>query len=657
MKQLLILLALALTFVAQAQKADKNTLLSINDEKISKDEFLRVYKKNNKNEAYTPEAIDEYLDLYINFRLKVQEAKRLGYHKNPGFINELEGYRKQLAKPYFEDNDVRGQLIKEAYNRIKKEVEVSHVLVQLPSNIAPNDTMETYTLAMEAYNALKNNDITWEEAIEKYADDEYSKQTNGYIGFISAFVTVYPFEEAAYNTPVGQISKPTRSRFGYHIVKVHSKRDGIGEIQAAHIFVKVPRDGTEENWQDAEKRINKYYERLENGENFEQLASQESDDKQTARHGGDLGYFKAGKMVPEFAEAAIAIDSVGQYSKPVKTRFGYHIIKLLDIKPLKPYDELKPEIEEKIKSSKVRNRLPEEAVLNKLKTENNFSITNGALNEIIDSIGHNLINTDYIYNNISTKTLFTLGDSAYTYRQFFLYLASFRVPQSQGSNIAAFITNKFNDFINECVYAYEDTQLEKKYPEFRYLVQEYHDGILLFNLMDDKIWSYASEDTSGLEAFYALNKQNYTWDTRAVISLVNITDTILYDTLVSILNTIGSVENINNDSINKLICPNTSKPCVTVISETIEKGHNQVLDSMKWIEGEVSGLYSSQGKQQFIVIHKILPPAIKKLNEARGLIIADYQKVLEDQWIKELRNKADIKVNTKLLKKIKKGKI
>jgi peptidyl-prolyl cis-trans isomerase SurA len=334
-KQLFAVIGLLLSFGTLAQKQDP-VLLEINGKPVTKSEFLQIYLKNNNDPKYDKVSLDEYMELFKKFKLKVAEAEALGYDTIPKLKKELDGYKKQLALPYLIDSAKNEALVREAYDRTKTEVRASHILIRMESNASPADTLAAYNKIMGLKKRIEKGEDFGFVARSKGGSDDPSAITNGGdIGFFTAFQMVYPFEEKAYNTPVGSISEPFRTKFGYHILKVTDKRPARGTIKTSHIMVSVPKEASQEDAQNAEKKINELYDMLVNGSKFEDLASDHSDDPSTSNKGGILPPFGTGtttRMVPVFEDAAFALKNDGDISKPVRTEYGFHIIRRLEWK-------------------------------------------------------------------------------------------------------------------------------------------------------------------------------------------------------------------------------------------------------------------------------------------------------------------------------------
>ncbi len=621
-----VLFIIGFTFCAFAQEND--ILLTIDGQNISKAEFEYIYKKNNSNlykdtDKKTPK---EYLDLFINFKLKVIEAENLKMDTSQTFINELEGYRKEVAAPYLTDIKYNDELVHELYNRMQYEVNASHILLRVenPANVSKKK---------EILERIKNirqeiiNGKDFSEAAKEYSEDPSVQTNSGTLGYFSAFTMVAPFEDAAYNTPVGEVSEPVETNFGYHLIKVNDKRKNEGEIQVAHIMKSIPRDATPEKIQEISTQIDSIYNLLKEGANFEELAKKESQDRRTAVNGGKLPWFSSGRVVAEFSNAAFALKNQGDISKPVRTNFGFHIIKKIDARPVPPFEEAKAGIENKIKKDQERSTSSRKVFIDKLKNEYSFSENAEGKNALKDI----KVNEE---SNIPETVLFTIGGKEYNSNDFQNYI------QKEKINRGPYLVY-FNRWIDDEIIAFENSRLEEKYPEFNYLIKEYHDGILLFNISQEKVWNLASEDTLGLEAFYNKNKKNYSWGERFKGYIITCENA---ETREKAENLLGS--DLNIEEVAEHL--NTDKEVFQFEQGSWEEGANQIVDYYVW-NGQTPEDFSDE--LTFIRGNKIEPEP-KTLDEARGMYISEYQNYLEKEWIKELRKKYKIKVNKKLLKTI-----
>jgi peptidyl-prolyl cis-trans isomerase SurA len=643
----LFALSFALSIFAQSK-----ILLEIDDEKITADEFLHIYKKNNTNaDAMTYSAMEEYMDLFINFKLKVHEAEKLGLDTTASFMQELSGYRTQLAQPYLTDKKVEDELIAEAYERMKYDIEVSHILIKVDPTATPADTLKAYNKIYELYNKLeKGGDFV--KLARENSQDESVAFNDGNLGYRTVFGLVYEFETEMYNTPIGKYSKPFKTKFGYHILKVTNKRPAKGKYKVAHIMIVVPKDAGSSLDKEAKGKIDEIQQRIQAGEDFTKLAETYSEDRRTATDGGVLGWITVGgKMIKEFEDAVFKLEKAGDVSPVLKTNYGYHIIKLLEIEPIKSFDESKTEIKSKI-SNTARASRSRESVIQGLMAEYNVKTYKANLKDfykiVTDSI---FVGTWKVDEKTDlTKTILSFKDRVYTYSDFVQYLMKFNRQQNP-QNIQTFVDLSYDMFVSKMVIMYEEEILEEKYPTFMYLIKEYHDGILLFELTDKTVWSKAITDTVGLDKFYQENKNNYMWKYRYDVQSYTCKDAKVSKSLVKYFNK-GMTEYNAIDKLNK----KDSTAVVVNNKYLLEKGVNQYVDLIVNQNNipEQDGLKKiiTDAKDNSVVIVTVYGPSVKHLNEAKGIITADYQNFLEKNWLLELRNKYKIVVNKDVLKSI-----
>lgn len=507
--------------VAAESSAAEPVLFTVQNNPTSLQEFLYVYNKNNfaRDSVNPREDMRQYLDLYINFKLKVQEAKEAGLHQEQAFIEELAGYKKQLAKPYLSEKEVSEKLVQQAYERLGTEVKASHILVGLKQNPEPADTLAAYNKIMQLREQLLEGE-DFEALARRYSEDPSASMNGGSLGYFTALQMVYPFENAAYQTAEGEISDPVRTNFGYHLLKVHDKRPSQGKVKVAHIMVRSGEEASAEEAREAKEKIDEIYKRLQEGAAWEQLASQFSEDRATRNAGGELDWFGTGNMVPSFEEAAFALKEKGNYSKPVQTPYGWHILRLLERQQLPPFEEMQDELAHKV-SRDSRAQLQEEALLERLREENRLREQTSHVEGLLEQADSSLLSGQWSYQPDSlaaNKALFTINDEPYTTGEFISWLQEHNRP-AYGLSPKRQLSSLYQSWQKESLLAYEETHLEEKYDDYRMLVQEYHDGILLFQLMDEKVWTKALEDTAGLEQFFQVKRANYQWEERVAGTL------------------------------------------------------------------------------------------------------------------------------------------
>jgi peptidyl-prolyl cis-trans isomerase SurA len=646
MKKLLLCLFLSVAGGASVTLAQDQpnspVLMTIDGIPVTKAEFEKVYRKNNNKEgAYDMKDLREYLELYINYKLKVREAEKEKLDTSSSFINELKGYRKQLAQPYMTDKEVTEGLIKEAYERMKKDVRASHILINVAPDALPKDTMIAFNRISRIREMIIKG-ANFEKVARDSSNDPSAKENGGDLGYFTGMQMVYPFETAAYTTKPGQISMPVRTKFGYHIVKVADVRDAQGEIKVAHIMVKSASNSADSVARQSKAKIDEIHAKLKAGEKFEDLATKFSDDKGSAKNGGELPAFGTGRMVPEFEKAAFALKNDGDFSEPVKTSYGWHIIKRLEKKPVPSFDEKKNELKTQVARDS-RAEISKNSLITRIKKENEFKDYPKNKDAFVNALDTTLLKGEWNAEMVKgmNKPLFSIGNQTFTQEDFAKYINSHQskrqntTPKQVGNSL-------YKQFEDESILSYEENNLEKKYPEFKALIQEYRDGILLFDLTDKKVWSKAVKDSTGLADFYEKNKNNYMWEKRVEAVIYTCANEEIASKVRKLLKKKTAQAEILNE-LNK-----DSQLNVTVKEGKFAKGDNEIIDSITWQPG-LSDDIKKNNAVVIVNVLKVLEPAPKTLDEAKGLITADYQNYLEKEWIRELRSKYPVKVNEDVL--------
>ena len=653
--RIFLLIAVLFSSAIYAQKNDP-VLLNIGDEQITQSEFTAVYKKNNiDGDVMDKKSVEEYLDLYIKFKLKVKEAEALGMDTVSSFINELDGYRDQLAQPYLIDEETNMALMEEAHKRKGEDIRASHILLKLDKNAAPKDTLETYNRIMEIRNRILDGEdfsfVAKQVSEDPSARDRNVKGriipgNNGDLGYFTVFDMVYPFETAAYSTDIKEVSMPVRTDYGYHLVYVANRQPAMGRVQCAHILIKYEGNVGDAQRDEVKTKITEIYTKIQNGEDFEELAKEFSEDPGSAPKGGVLPWFGSNRMIPDFIDVVADMENIGEVSEPFETTFGWHIAKLIDKKPVGSFDEEKDDIKNKLARSDRSNKSVETLVKNVL-NDYGFTEYEKVKQATFAAVDNTIFTGKFKPANLNNyqKVICKIGTKEIKQVDFLNYLIDNQEPITP-VELPLFLTNEYKNFIEIEAIAYEDSQLENKYTEFRLLMQEYRDGILLFDLMDKKIWSNAIQDTTGLKEFYHNNKEKYFWGERADAIIYTFTNDALVKKAKKMADKGAPVEEIlsmvNNESV--LI--------LTTDRNKFEKNNNDILNQINWEQG-VSKSIDWKGNTVFVQIVEIIAPQQKELNECRGLVISDYQNYLEDIWVKELKQKYPVKVNSDVLNALK----
>ena len=633
-------------------QSDSEVLLTIDEREITKKEFLRIYQKNQQNiQSGEQTNVEDYLDLFIHFKLKVIEAENRKLDTLPSIKKELSKYKDELAKPYLIDQKVLDSLMRQAYQRSQKEVRASHILISMPRPAAYPDTLRTYEKINSIRERIIKKDESFNEVARATSDDPSVKSNGGDLGYFSALQMVYSFENRAYNMSNNQISQPFRTRFGYHLLKKTGEREARGKVKVAHIMLIAPPSMTEEKRQEKKDQINQIYHQLKQGAPFEKLAREYSDDKSSAQQGGELPWFGTGRMVPAFEEAAFSLDDKGDYTQPVKTPIGWHIIKLLERKTLGTFTEEKKELKRKI-ANNPRYQITQDALIEQLKKDYGFTRKKENFYNLYQFIDRdkNQIQWDRLRAHTDNDILFTLEDAQYTTAGFIDFLED--LPRDLDGKYRGqyLLDTAYSRFEDNKIIEYEKQRLPKKYPEYKYILKEYHDGILLFEIMDRHIWSRASEDTTGLKRYHHNHRNQYMWGERFKGKIYLCDDK----------NTLEKVRKMkkgglfrkkysDQELLNEL---NSEDHQQVKINEGIFlKGENPIIDHHAW---NIDSPQNQKEQQRpYLVKGKKLSPQPKSLEEARGSVLADYQNHLEEQWLEQLKEKYSVKVNEQVLEEIK----
>jgi len=642
-----ILLTILSTFLLSSLLYGQNTLMTIGDKKVSLEEFERIYNKNNSDLAGNQQSPVEYMELFINFKLKVLEAENRGMDTTQKFINEFNGYKNQLAKPYLTDEESREKMIREAYERSRLDVDASHILISLSSRSSPADTLSKYNKALEIRQRILDGE-DFADVARASSDDPSARTNGGRLGYFTVFDMMYTFESAVYNMKDGEISMPVRTTYGYHIVKRHGSRPAIGKLKVAHIYLATPPNMPANERNAIEKKMHALADSIKKGEDFGTLAMRHSDDRNSAENGGELPWFGSRRMIPEFENAAIALDKSGDVSPPFQSNFGWHIVKLIDRQQVGSYEEMRPDLETKAFKND-RQRVEMGLFYDKLESRYNYERNDDAFSRL-----YSLIDSSYLaaewnpgedYLN-SEEVLFSLSDTAITLG---IFLTSLYENQKEigGVVIPNLVDLRYKQFKEEFLMNYEKSKLPERYPEYRHILQEYHDGILLFEIMDQEVWSKAVQDTTGLEAFYERNKYDYMWDERISAVVVSCDSGVDVSKVYKKASKIASGK-WDLAKLNNKFCDSDTINCIEMKELIVEQGANESVDEIGTAPGTGS-IYSEDGRQHFIVIKEMIEPQPKALNETRGRVTSDYQDFLEAEWIAELREKYPVNVNETLL--------
>lgn len=527
MKKLMIaILLVAGAFTGNLNAQNKNdVLVKIGDQNITSGEFLNTYGKNNNLKTATESDLRDYLDLFINFKMKVMEGVELQYDTARQFQMELQSYKKQSAQQYLVDREVTEALVNEATNRAKWDIRASHILVNCAEKATGKDTLTAYNKALSIREEILSGKLTFAEAAEKYSDDPSARDmvnpqngrlhygNKGDLGYFTVFDLIYPFETAAYNTQIGDISMPVRTRFGYHLVYVTDRIEAVQEITIAQIFVADTLARLGKQSETASKRLREIKDALAAGTSFENVVKQFSEDK-NVDNGGLQEPFAPNRRQGDFVKAVLSLQP-GQISQPIASQNGWHIVQLIETKSVSLDDDAMYTLRNRI-SRDERSHKSKDSFIARLKREYNYNESGRAkaMKLFLKNMPPEFFQSkDLKLQKISgiekMKPMCTYADQEISLLDFAKYFDRFKGVRLQPNEFAGFLNERFDNYVQEKMIRYEQGRLEEKYPEFQALVQEFHDGMVLYEINTKKVWAEATTDTVGLEKFYQENKEKY----------------------------------------------------------------------------------------------------------------------------------------------------
>lgn len=618
---------------AKSDKKNKSvTLFSVNRKPVTTDEFIYLYKKNHQNpsEDYTREKIDEYLQLYINFKLKVEEARHRGLDTTSAFRREFNQYKDELRKPYLPGNGLTDSLVRLTYERLKEEISAGHILISLKPDATPEDTINAYNHIVELRQRATSGE-DFRELATTYSEDPSAKMNRGDLGYFTAMQMVYPFENAAYVTPVGKISLPVRTRFGYHILKVYDRRPAREEVEVAHIMI---RTGEQTDNDQAKDKIFSVHEQLRAGRDWNELCNEYSEDPGSRENGGKLRPFRAGQMsnVPEFERVALELAVPKQYSDPLQTQYGWHIVRLERKIPLDSFEEMAPSLKNRV-SRDERTQISRQALQKKLRADFKL-IENEKVKSELFNIPDSLIwKGDFTASGKKTGSseLFTLAGKPYPVSAFANYI---RQNVSASQRTSGSLPGLYERFIDDTILELQEEKVLRDHPEYRFLLNEYYEGILLFEIMEKEVWNKASEDSVGQHKYFLQNEGKYTAGSRVRASMYSTADQTLLPALKIL------IEEGNAARIQEYVSRNK----IRAESGYFTKEDKAVLKKVPAEPGIHSG--ENNGMYYIAWLKEVIPAGTMSFDEARPTVIADYQNHLEAAWIADLKRKYPVKINS-----------
>lgn len=642
------ILLLLFPAVCQAQDLNNRILMNIGGNKIQAGEFIRMYKKST--EPGTTLDIDTYVQQFVLFKLKVTDALSQGIDTTLSFRNELEGYRNQLAENYLTDTQAREKLLQKAYKRSLTEVNAWHILISMPQDASPDDTLRIWKKALDIRERIIDGE-PFESVARGTSDDKSVKINGGNLGYFSTFQMIMPFEDAAYSLKTGVISMPVRTPYGYHIIKVTDRRPSKGKIRVAHIMKSVAPGADETEAKKAEDQINDIYKMLQSGASFSGLAIKYSDHQESAPKGGELDWFGTGDIVSDFSEAAFAIPDTGKYTKPVRTLYGWHIIKLLEKKSPGTFEESRSFLESKISQSYL-NSVSRKAFIEKLKKDYKFQLNTEAVHWFISNTDTLIIQglKKYDRANLPQTDIYSFANQNLTSSDFADYTEKrgFTVVTKDS---AVFINKLIEQKADDQLIEYEKSILENKYPDFRYIISEFHDGMLLFEISSRNVWNRVTSDSAGLHKYYEENKSRWLSTAAIEAKLYTLKSTASENLLEPSFKKFADSPGFDDLLLKKF---NKKNDTILFIKEgKWFKGENADIDNLAWESGLHS--FKSNGYPSMIYIKRNIEPVPESFNNVKTDLLSGYQEYLETEWVKQLNKRYNVKIDNQVLEEVKKS--
>lgn len=616
----------------QKKPAAPKPLFTAGGASVSTDEFTYTYRKNHQNnpQDFTEEKVNEYLQLFINFKLKVAEARVRGLDTTAKFNTEFKTYREELKKPYRAEEDALEKLVQQTYQRLTEEVRATHILISVSEEATPPDTLAAYQKTAELRKRIVAGE-DFEKLAREFSQDPSAKLNGGDLGYFTALQMVGPFEEAAFSTPVGSISPIVRTRFGYHIIKVKDRKPSRGEVEVSHILLRA---GGDEGA--LRSKAFSIHDQLSGGRNWDEVCKEFSDDKNTSEQGGKLRPFGVGALasVPEFEAMAFSMQQPGEISDPFQSALGWHIIRLERKVPLPSLKEMDASLRRRLGRDE-RVQQSQQAQKTARRKKFLFVEQRENLEKILAKVDSSLTKANWTYKPeaaLGSQQLFSVGNNPYTVNQF----VSFVQKNQKVTRLAprAYAQQLYDEWTEEKIQTAEEEKLKQENPDFKNLLTEYYEGILLFEIMEKEVWNKASEDTVGQKKFYETNTNKYQAGDRVEARYFATNDKkIISETLAKI----NKGDTLSAADLRKFKSVQNFR--------TYEKKDSKVIDQVTW----VSGLHETDldGLHYLVEIKRLVPPGVKEFNEARAQVISDYQDELEKQWVAGLRQKYPVKINKK----------
>ncbi len=656
MTQGLLIAAFLVTgwMATSAQNSQDPVVMILGKDSVTLSEFKNNFLKNNNLNKTSEKELREYIDLFVNFRLKCAEAKELRLDTLPSLQRELRGYRSQAAAPYLTEKSVNEQLVNEALEHLHWDIRASHIMRRISSDASPKDTLAAYTEMMNIRKRILKgenfNDVAFAESDDPSARPRYDKEVmvysgnKGDLGYFTAFNMIYPFEKAAFNTPVGTVSLPVRSPYGYHLIMVQDRQPAISTWTVSHILITYPENATAKDSAGTKAAAQEAYRAIRNGMDFEAAVKKYCTDEGLTLNGGKMDPFPSGRFEGDFM-APLYKTEENEITPPFETRYGWHIVKVIKKEPFVETPGIRGEIRQRINRD-TRSDLGPEKLVERLKKEYKFVQApmpkdKKAVSPVEDfyTIDSVLLfkgrwKKDSFHGN---REMFRFAYQVVRQSDFAAYIEKNQFPEMRRISVHELINHVYPLFVRRCILDYEEEHLEEKYPEFATLMNEYKDGILLYELSERKVWGRSETDSAGLAQFYETVKDQYMYPVRAEVVSYTMGNEKAYRTFCKLMEKGTELETINKKFAKK-------GQIITARKQVLQKGEDKNFDrDCPWeiLMQEGNAVITKADEFRYTTVTKLLPSP-KPLDEVRGTIITQYQNLLEKEWVEQLHKDNDI---------------
>jgi peptidyl-prolyl cis-trans isomerase SurA len=634
-----IVLALVLVLVgsqaiAQSKQTTKpQVLFTIKNQQVTADEFIYIYKKNHPlKDEYTEQKIDEYLNLFVNFKLKVTEARQRGIDTTAAFVKEYNSYKEELRRPYLPEGKILDSLVKVTYGRLQEEIKAAHILINLKPDATPTDTAEAYSKILELKaRALKGEDFG--SLASLYSEDPSARVNKGDLGYFTALQMVFPFENAAYSGKKGDVVGPVRTRFGYHIIKIEDRKPARGEVEVSHIMIRTG----ERQESEAKNLVFDIHDQLRAGMGWDELVKKFSEDPGTKNANGRLRPFGVGSMnaVPEFDKVAFSLTKPGEISDPFQTQYGWHIVRLEQKIPLPSFESSYPSLKNRVGRDE-RVQVSRQALMTKLKKDFSFQENESVKTKVMLLADSTLSKGTWkpASSALDKETLFTVNNKKIIVRDFIKYAQ--RNQKATNLEPGKYLDQLYSTFVEQQINDQLEQQIIQKNPDFKILLTEYFEGILLFDVMEREVWKKASDDSIGQQKYFESNAKKYMAGERVRAEIYSSNS----KELISALSV--SLDKNDTAAIKKALIGKT----IRQENGVYQKTDRPALSKINWAKGNY--VVEANGVHYVIKVTEIVSPGPMSFVEARSNVITDYQDSLEQSWIAALKKKYPVKINTKV---------